>query len=337
MAGPRGATNAKAKRVKKGKGKKISKRIAGPEFNSSSSGSEAEEDDVLEEEEEEVQGPGPVQQFLTRQEKKAAMMAAMKAELAGGKQGDAEEAEEEEEEEEEQEEQEEEEVDEAEEEEVEEGDGETKKAGMAEAIARVLGRTVATPILAFDKSKDAEIDKEKLERKEQREKRLEKRKRLERGHVSLAEGDLNHERILRKLATRGVVLLFNAVNKQQKELDKVTSKAPEFQKDKGTNFYDNNSRLETNSFLVLKMSKDNFLDLIKTGSAKVATAAPAATKSASGPLSASATAAPWNVFTDDYLMGPNSLKGWDRPTNAQADSFDDSTAAAVAREDLMDS
>mmetsp|Transcript_16506 Transcript_16506/g.42843 ORF Transcript_16506/g.42843 Transcript_16506/m.42843 type:complete len:264 (+) Transcript_16506:38-829(+) len=92
------------------------------------------------------------------------------------------------------------------------------KASMADAMSRILGKDVSAsaggPILAkgaADRAEDkALLRAQRLERKRRREAR-------ETGHdVDLEDTSFDFEVKLRRIATRGAVVLFNAVRKQQK-------------------------------------------------------------------------------------------------------------------------
>uniref|UniRef100_A0A8C7E5P2 RRP15-like protein n=1 Tax=Naja naja TaxID=35670 RepID=A0A8C7E5P2_NAJNA len=96
---------------------------------------------------------------------------------------------------------------------------ETGNAGWAEAMAKVLNKKISSDkptILLKNKERDVERKKEKQERLEQR-KKLNKKREWEmmcRVKPDVVQ-DREVERNLQRIATRGVVQLFNAVRKHQ--------------------------------------------------------------------------------------------------------------------------
>ena len=98
---------------------------------------------------------------------------------------------------------------------------------MADAFARILGQKLpegldpdAGPVLAQRKTKQMkEQEAEKSERKRMRTDRAAKKALKEVGLHTPDFRDIEQERMLRRVATRGVVALFNAIAKQQHALD----------------------------------------------------------------------------------------------------------------------
>jgi hypothetical protein len=82
-----------------------------------------------------------------------------------------------------------------------------------------------TPILAFRKEIEKKLEDEKIERKAKRQLLQEKRALREKDHKLPAVETMNYEKKLRKVATKGVVQLFNAIKAQQaSKSEKFTSK-----------------------------------------------------------------------------------------------------------------
>ncbi|EPZ33052.1 Rrp15p-domain-containing protein [Rozella allomycis CSF55] len=109
-------------------------------------------------------------------------------------------------------------------------------------FSQILHTTVReeVPILAHQKSIEQRLQDEKLDRKARKALANEKRQKLEKGHILPSDLTLNKEKHLRKIATKGVVQLFNAIKQQQKSTD-------EKSKEKDT-----------------KLTKQNFLEMIKS-------------------------------------------------------------------------
>ncbi|KAI4810941.1 hypothetical protein KUCAC02_013868, partial [Chaenocephalus aceratus] len=102
------------------------------------------------------------------------------------------------------------------------GDG-NANAGWAEAMAKILGKkTPETKSIILVKNKELDKMKEK-EKKEllERRKQVDKKRAWE--NLSREKPDLvkdrENERAMQRIATRGVVQLFNAVRKHQKTID----------------------------------------------------------------------------------------------------------------------
>ncbi|CEG47648.1 Uncharacterized conserved protein [Plasmopara halstedii] len=162
-----------------------------------------------------------------------------------------------------------------------EDDGDAHDAvGFGDAMSKILGQNVAEdaqPILAKrTTARMREIEIEKKETKTARVSTAEKREREQKDMVVPDHTTAVQDRKLRMIATKGVVALFNAIEKHQHLVNK--------QEDK------NNKKVK-------EMSKDNFLDLLKASQHK--TTENVATKSS------------WSVVQDDFMMGAK-LTDWDK-------------------------
>ncbi|ORX58305.1 Rrp15p-domain-containing protein [Hesseltinella vesiculosa] len=131
------------------------------------------------------------------------------------------------------------------------------------AMTNILGSTLTgsdrkQPILARSKGTERKLEDEKLEYKARKMLTAEKRKLKDKGRVIPDYTGFEYEKRLRKVATRGVVKLFNAIRMQQKMTETAVETATvergtQMAKDKAKN--------------VSTMSKANFLDLLKSGNA----------------------------------------------------------------------
>ncbi|KAK3826224.1 MAG: Rrp15p-domain-containing protein [Linnemannia elongata] len=113
---------------------------------------------------------------------------------------------------------------------------------MAEAMSKILGSSLrkadaSTPILARSRGAERKIEEEKLEAKARKAISNEKKRLANRDRVKPDYTGMEYEKKLRKVATRGVVQLFNAIKAQQKATDDLTEKVRPIttnSKDKGT-------------------------------------------------------------------------------------------------------
>ncbi|KAG0262448.1 Trimeric GatFAB AmidoTransferase(AdT) complex subunit [Linnemannia exigua] len=132
---------------------------------------------------------------------------------------------------------------------------------MAEAMSKILGSSLrkadaSTPILARSRGAERKIEEEKLEAKARKAISNEKKRLANRDRVKPDYTGMEYEKKLRKVATRGVVQLFNAIKAQQKATDDLT---------------ENTRPITTNAKdKVANLTKASFLDLLKSGT-KVAT------------------------------------------------------------------
>ncbi|RLN51546.1 hypothetical protein BBJ29_008635 [Phytophthora kernoviae] len=151
--------------------------------------------------------------------------------------------------------------------------------GFGDAMSKILGQNVAEdaqPILAKrTTARMREIQSDKKETKTARLSTAEKREREQKDMAIPDHTTAVQDRKLRMIATKGVVALFNAIEKHQ---------------------HQNGKKDEKNDKKVKEMSKDNFLGLLKAQQ-KATTAVPAAKSS-------------WSVVQDDFMMGAK-LKDWD--------------------------
>ncbi|KAI9209775.1 Rrp15p-domain-containing protein [Polychytrium aggregatum] len=133
---------------------------------------------------------------------------------------------------------------------VEKQQDDSKGSKLASAIGRILSKKLSKgdidrPILAQKKEIERAIDEEKLESKATRTISVQKKAELERGHVVPDHTTTDYEKKLRKLATKGVVQLFNAIRAAQKSADEVST------------------GVQKNNQAVPVVSKSSFLDMIK--------------------------------------------------------------------------
>ncbi|CAG8725876.1 68_t:CDS:2, partial [Funneliformis mosseae] len=130
---------------------------------------------------------------------------------------------------------------------------------FAETMNKLLTATAEphcqeSPILSRSKDIERRINEAKLEYRARRAINMEKKKLASKDRVKTNLTSIDYERKLRKLATRGVVQLFNAIRKSQKVTDDAVKAAG------------GEIKLTTRDAKdVANMSKETFLDFLKGG------------------------------------------------------------------------
>ncbi|XP_062322373.1 RRP15-like protein [Osmerus eperlanus] len=171
-------------------------------------------------------------------------------------------------------------------------------AGWAEAMAKILQKKTPASkpsILLKNKQLDRRREQERKEQLE-RKKQVEKRRAWEemcRQKPDVVK-DRESERSLQRIATRGVVQLFNAVRSHQKTLDEKVKEAGGSERKKAK--------------LLSSVSRRDFISVLRGAEAGGGAAGGgAATFKHTG-----AEEKPvWSVLRDDYMMGA-SMKDWDK-------------------------
>ncbi|KAK9412504.1 RRP15-like [Crotalus adamanteus] len=184
---------------------------------------------------------------------------------------------------------------------------EAGNAGWAEAMAKVLNKKVSSDkatILLKNKEQDVERRKEKQERLEQR-KKLNKKREWEmlcRVKPNVVK-DREVERNLQRIATRGVVQLFNAVRKHQTNVDEKIKKAGSSERKRAK--------------LISSVSKRDFINVLRGMDGKEMEQNPARKSSNSSQEKSKSEEAPaWSILRDDYMMGA-SMKDWDKESEEE--------------------
>lgn len=206
----------------------------------------------------------------------------------------------------------------------EEQERDRRSKGMASAMARILGASsggTQSVILSKTKTPIQKLaEEEKQKEKEMREKRQANReKQLVAFHEPLSVAslstfvtpdgsgarsniskELEQERVLRRVATRGVVALFNAIAQHQNKAGDATDNAAE-QKNES----------------VRKMTKHGFLDMIKAKATSLG-------KTDEKDVEANKTTEKkqnWNALQDDFLLKPK--KNWDQESSSEEEGDDE--------------
>ncbi|KAL1917564.1 uncharacterized protein VTP21DRAFT_3957 [Calcarisporiella thermophila] len=139
---------------------------------------------------------------------------------------------------------------------------------FADAMGKILGSQLKAtdrkqPILARAKGAERKLEEEKLEYKARKILAAEKKKLESRDRVKPDYSNFEYEKKLRKIATRGVVKLFNAIRIQQKTTEEAVNAAQT--KSKTTTAIERAKDVSS-------MSKASFLDLLKSGTPSQASA-----------------------------------------------------------------
>ncbi|XP_076592383.1 RRP15-like protein [Chaetodon auriga] len=187
-------------------------------------------------------------------------------------------------------------------EEDEEGDDNNANAGWAEAMAKILGKKTPkskTSILVKNKELDKMKEKERQEQLEKK-KQVDKKRAWEmmcREKPDIVK-DRETERALQRIATRGVVQLFNAVRNHQKTIDDKVKEVGGSERKKA-------------KFLSC-VSKKDFIDLLrKTEGGKEVTS-----KTENDAAAAAEEKPAWSVLRDDFMMGAT-MKDWDKDSDRE--------------------
>lgn len=170
------------------------------------------------------------------------------------------------------------------------------------ALSRILNKplpdaenvigSVAKRKVADDEALKAKREAKKL-KQEKRKRKLMKRQRLEKGHV-LPQHD-PFEKTMLKIATKGVVTLFNAVSQQQKTISKEEADKTKKGKEKQQALAD--------------LRGPGFLEVLKSTAA-----APTPTISSR----AKKDNKQWKVLSENYMMGAK-MKDWEKPDSDEDD------------------
>uniref|UniRef100_A0A8C6WJ74 RRP15-like protein n=1 Tax=Neogobius melanostomus TaxID=47308 RepID=A0A8C6WJ74_9GOBI len=183
-------------------------------------------------------------------------------------------------------------------------DGEANaNAGWADAMAKILGKkTPQNQSSILQKNKELEKVKEK-----EREEQLERRKKVDkkRSWEMLCRvkpnivKDKEAEKTLQRVATRGVVQLFNAVRKHQKTIDEKVKEVGGSERKKAK--------------ILSSVSKKDFIDVLRRteeGSGKTVK------KEKAAAVKQEQEEPAWSVLRDDFMMGAT-MKDWDKDSDGE--------------------
>uniref|UniRef100_A0A8C8VML0 RRP15-like protein n=1 Tax=Pelusios castaneus TaxID=367368 RepID=A0A8C8VML0_9SAUR len=186
-------------------------------------------------------------------------------------------------------------------------------AGWADAMAKVLNKKIPkskSTILVKSKELEKEREREKQEKLEKK-RQLDKKREWEmmcRVKPDVAK-DRETERNFQRIATRGVVQLFNAVRKHQKNVDEKVKEAGHSERKRAK--------------LISSVSKKDFINVLRgnEGTKREQSVARKIFKSKQGEVKSDEGPA-WNILRDDFMMGA-SMKDWDKESDRENNTGQD--------------
>ncbi|XP_028411666.1 RRP15-like protein [Dendronephthya gigantea] len=188
--------------------------------------------------------------------------------------------------------------------------------GWADAMARILTKPLPDDKPAvLIKYKKAERERKRKHEEVAKQKVIsqEKHQAREQNHVKPAPSNDEKERTLRRIATKGVVKLFNAVNKHQKDLDAKLKTAP----------------TEAKKAKVLKsVSKSSFLDMLKSNSNETV-------QHGNDVNGNEDKASKWDILREDFMMG-GKMKDWDKDSDDNENENEENRLAVDFDDDESD-
>lgn len=179
-------------------------------------------------------------------------------------------------------------------------------SGWADAMAKILNKKTPKSkptILTKNKELEKEKEKEKQERLEKR-KQLDKKREWEmlcRVKPDVVK-DKEAERNLQRIATRGVVQLFNAVQKHQRNVGEKVKEA--------------GGSIRKRAKLMSTVSKKDFISVLR-GMDGTSENSPAGKNSKAREAEVKMEENPgWKILRDDFMMGA-SMKDWDKESEGE--------------------
>ncbi|XP_014705362.1 RRP15-like protein [Equus asinus] len=181
--------------------------------------------------------------------------------------------------------------------------------GWADAMAKILNKkTPKSKPTILVKNKELEKEKEKLKQE-----RLEKRKQLDKKRewemMCRVKPDVvkdkETERNLQRIATRGVVQLFNAVQKHQKNVDEKMKEA--------------GGSIRKRAKLISTVSKKDFINVLRGMDANTNEKSSTGKSSKANQTEKAEEGPGWTILRDDFMMGA-SMKDWDKEGDGPDDS-----------------
>ncbi|XP_030050505.1 RRP15-like protein [Microcaecilia unicolor] len=181
-----------------------------------------------------------------------------------------------------------------------------QNAGWADAMARILGKETpeSKPIILLKNKKlERERGKEKQRRLDEK-RQLDKKRQWE--LMSRVKPDVvrdkESERNLQRIATRGVVQLFNAVRKHQSNMDEKVKEAGTSERRRAK--------------LMSSVTKRDFISVLRgqEGKKTEKNAIEKLSKSKKQGVAESGDKPEWRILRDDFMMGAT-MKDWDKESD----------------------
>lgn len=207
---------------------------------------------------------------------------------------------------------------------------------MADVATSILDASLPSgpPILARRRGPERKLAEAKAEERELLALQKAKRALVEQPHHDLRRPEVASDPVLetslRKIATRGVVQLFNAVRTAQKdEEDGPKTKRTRREQLKAARENASTSAQQSAAGAPANLSRDSFLDILRRGTGAPRSSAQRDTPSVAE--SASATGA--SFLREDFMLGRHRAKDWEREVD---DAEDVDEGAEGADEDDLD-
>jgi hypothetical protein len=202
---------------------------------------------------------------------------------------------------------------------------EGKQDGFADMMNKILNQNLGNkkvPVLAKRKTSimkeiDGDVDEKERVRNQRLKRKEEKEKQLDiPDHTTL-----DFERQLRKLATRGVVALFNAISKSKREEIEVQNGDKK----------DDTENIKKSKPSLKQITQENFMEMLKDTSnrkdSKSKIEEHYSDSDDEEKLKTDVGAKGWSALQDDYLLDRKlALKDWDKDDSSD-DGEDDSEAS----------
>uniref|UniRef100_A0A8C5MAZ0 RRP15-like protein n=1 Tax=Leptobrachium leishanense TaxID=445787 RepID=A0A8C5MAZ0_9ANUR len=176
--------------------------------------------------------------------------------------------------------------------------------GWADAMAKILNKNISADKSSTILIKSKALEKERVKDKEEK---LEKKKQLDKKRqwemMCRVKPDVvkdkEVERNLQRIATRGVVQLFNAVRTHQGNINEKMKEAGRSERKR--------------SKLISSVSKRDFIDVLR-GKERKADAGATEKREGKKITIKSERDSQWNILRDDFMMGA-SMKDWDKDSD----------------------
>jgi hypothetical protein len=181
------------------------------------------------------------------------------------------------------------------------------EADFGDVVSQILERKLPSqPVLMGKRKVKNEVDREKFKKRKIAAKAKAKRALMNKDRIDKPQFDMQEKKLLR-IATKGVVTLFNAIASRQKEERLEKRSAESYAR-----------KIAENRAAAIKsrvQSSAGFLDMLKQ---KASTSA----SESAAQAEAETESNPWGILSDNYMMGKPGgpgLKDWDKELESSAE------------------
>ena len=209
------------------------------------------------------------------------------------------------------------------------------RVSLGDVAASILDASLpdGPPILARRRGPERRLAEARAEEREQAVVAKAKRSLSEQPHRALksasAPADPVLETSLRKIATRGVVQLFNAVRTAQKDDPEEEAGG---RKAKRQRRAAPGEGAAGSGGAAADLSKDSFLDILRRGTGPSSRAS-GASAGRTAPSGEGAAAAGASFLRDDFMLGRNRAKDWEREADEEEEEEDEGARGADDEEE----